>query len=62
MQVLLAGLDADMQRFVKGPADASGLLAFGDSKSATEIPPTELADYTLTANVILNLDEFVTRE
>lgn len=62
MQVLLSGLDADMQRFASGPADASGLLAFGDSKSATEIPPTELAAYTLTANVILNLDEFVTRE
>jgi Protein of unknown function (DUF1553)/Protein of unknown function (DUF1549)/Planctomycete cytochrome C len=62
MQVLLSGLDADMQRFASGPTDASGLLAFGDSKSAAEIPPTELAAYTLTANVILNLDEFVTRE
>ncbi|MDX1928862.1 MAG: DUF1553 domain-containing protein, partial [Pirellulaceae bacterium] len=62
MQVLLSGLDADMQRFASGPNDASGLLAFGDSKPAAEIPPTELAAYTLTANVILNLDEFVTRE
>ncbi len=62
MQVLLSGLDADMQRFASGPSDASGLLAFGDSKSAPEIPPAELAAYTLTANVILNLDEFVTRE
>ncbi len=62
MQVLVSGLDADMQRFASGPSDASGLLAFGDSKSAAEIPPIELAAYTLTANVILNLDEFVTRE
>ncbi len=62
MHVLLSGLDADMQRFVNSPADANGLLAFGDSKSSNEIPPTELAAYTLTANVILNLDEFVTRE
>ncbi len=62
MQVLLGGLDADMQRFAQGPNEASSLLAYGDSKSTAEVPPTELAAYTLTANVMLNLDEFVTRE
>jgi hypothetical protein len=62
MQVLLSGLEADRQRFVEGPTDANVLLAFGDAKPVADIPAIEMAAYTLTANVILNLDEFVTRE
>ena len=62
MQVLLSGLDADMQRFVRNPEEAERLLKFGESKPPADLTPAELAAYTLAANVIFNLDEFVTRE
>ncbi len=62
MQVLLSGLDADMQRFTASPDDAVRLLAFGESKLLQDLSAAELAAYTLAANVIFNLDEFVTRE
>ena len=62
MQVLLSGLDADMQRFADSPEDAVRLLEFGESKLRADLSPAELAAFTLAANVIFNLDEFVTRE
>jgi len=37
------------------------LIAHGESKPKGDFPPAELAAYTLVANMILNLDETVTR-
>ena len=38
------------------------LLAFGEAKPDPKLAAAELAAYTTTANVLLNLDEVVTRE
>lgn len=62
LAVMKTGLEADLQRFKQQPADAGKLGTFGEYKSRNEADITELAAYTLTANIILNLDEFVTRE
>lgn len=62
LTVLKEGLTADLERFKKNTADAHKLLAVGDTKSTATLDPAELAAYTLTANVLLNLDEFITRE
>ncbi len=62
MQVLIDGFNADMQRFTQDQASATALVGFGESKAASELPVAELAAYTLVANVLLNLDEFITRE
>jgi mono/diheme cytochrome c family protein len=60
LAVLGKGLASRLAEFQAKPEQAAKLLAFGESKSA---PPTpELAAYTLMANVILNLDEVITRE
>jgi hypothetical protein len=40
---------------------ASQLVAVGDSKPSEKLRVEELAAYTVTANVLLNLDETVTR-
>ncbi|MFO1062426.1 MAG: PSD1 and planctomycete cytochrome C domain-containing protein [Pirellulales bacterium] len=65
MQVLLKGLDEDMKRFLQDTDSAKKLLAVGKSKIEGPDDPNHsatLAAYTLAANVILNLDEFITRE
>jgi hypothetical protein len=38
------------------------LLKVGDLSVESTLDPVELATWTTTANVLLNLDEFVTRE
>ena len=46
----------------KGSTDAAKkLVTFGDSKPDAALDPAELAAYTLVANMILNLDEAVTK-
>jgi hypothetical protein len=62
LSVLRAGLEADLGFYRENPQSAMKLLAFGESKSDSQHDPVEWAAYTLAANVLLNLDEFVTRE
>ena len=61
MKVLTALLQRQRLSFAKDTASAQKLLAqkqitFDDS------PPVEAAAWTMTARVLLNLDEFITRE
>lgn len=62
LAILTEGLQTDLQRFADDPAAAEKLIAIGASPLPKDLTPQTLAAYTLTANVILNLDEFVTRE
>lgn len=62
VEILAEGLADDLARFSKDETAAKALVAFGDSPVGRELPLNKLAAYTLTANVILNLDEFVTKE
>jgi len=61
MKVVLEGFQADLEKFKKHPEAAKKLIAFGNAKSDGILDPAELAAYTLTANVLLNLDEVITR-
>ncbi len=60
--VLVAGVVADLKQFQTHPEEAQKLITVGTSKPAPQLNPAELAAYTLTANVLMNLDEVVTRE
>jgi hypothetical protein len=60
--ILTDGLKSDRDRFKREPDAAKSLLGFGETVPASEFEPADLAAYTLTANVLLNLDEFVMRE
>ena len=62
LAVLVAGLNDDLARFRQDANAAKQLIVLGESKAGTSLDPAELAAYTLTANVLLNLDEVVTRE
>lgn len=62
LSILREGLADDHTKFKAAPGEAVKLLGFGETQAAKDIEPAELAAYTLTANVLLNLDEVVTRE
>ena len=60
LAVLTNGLVKRIAQFQGKPEEASKLLAFGESKSVATSP--EFAAYAMMANVLLNLDELITRE
>jgi len=62
LEVLANGLNARLARYQNDIGAAQRLIAFGTSKPDPNANPSELAAYTLTANVLLNLDEVITRE
>ncbi|MEJ7592410.1 MAG: DUF1553 domain-containing protein [Planctomycetaceae bacterium] len=62
VDVLLQGWATDQAFFQAAPENAKQLLTVGDTKVPTGVDPVELATWTVSANVLLNLDEVVTRE
>lgn len=59
--VLRRVLDQQLARFNADPAAATKLLAVGESARNEQLPIAELAAWSSVANVILNLDETVTK-
>lgn len=53
--------DAALARFRDSPESAAALLAAARITGPTELDPAEVAARIVVANVLLNLDEFVTR-
>ena len=62
LNVLTDGLASDVKRLQQDRDAATRLITFGESKPLANLDPAELAAYTLTANILLNLDEVLTRE
>ncbi len=62
LATLVAGFEDDLARFTATPTAADEYVAVGLVKKPDDIPTPEFAAYSLAANVILNLDEFVMRE
>jgi hypothetical protein len=60
-EALTKRLLARVEKIKPEPESARQLVAVGDSKASAVLSMEELAAYTLTANVLLNLDETVTR-
>ncbi|MCA9062562.1 MAG: PSD1 domain-containing protein [Planctomycetaceae bacterium] len=61
-QVLLQGWEQDLADFRNSPDSARQLLSIGHSAVNDAVDQPELAAWTVTANVLLNLDEVVMRE
>jgi hypothetical protein len=59
--LLLATLSRQLAHFRADEKAARKLLAVGESPADTSLPAIELAAYAMVANVILNLDETVTK-
>jgi mono/diheme cytochrome c family protein len=62
LAVLRKGLDKRLATYAADPTLAPKLLATGVSPAATDLDRNQLAAWTATANILLNLDETVTRE
>lgn len=60
-QLLVETLEKFQQRYADDAAAAAELLTVGQAPAAETANPQELAAYTLLANLILNLDETVSR-
>ena len=61
LAILAGALARYRKRFEADPVAAKKLLSVGDSKPNGTTNVAELAAYTAVANIILNLDEFVTK-
>lgn len=54
--------DTQRAAFEAHPEEATKLLSVGESPRDTSLDPVEHAAWTMVANVILNLDEAITKE
>lgn len=50
-----------LKGFEEQPENSDLLLQYGDSEKATDLPSTEVAAWTIITNLVLNLDETLTR-
>jgi len=62
LTILKTALSTHLQRYRSQPSAAKKLLSIGESPRESELDASEHAAYTIIANLILNLDEAVTRE
>jgi hypothetical protein len=62
MEILSAGFEKNLANFKNNPDAATKLVSIGSAPRDPKIDPPELAAYTLTSSIILNLDETVTRQ
>jgi hypothetical protein len=62
IQVLLRGLEERLVSFAADKATAEKLLKSGTSPVPTDLKAEALAAWSVTANILLNLDETITRE
>ncbi len=62
LAILVAGFNSQLARFRNDPASAKTLVGQGESTHDGRLDPVELAAYTTIAQLILNLDETLTKE
>ena len=55
----MADLKLFEKEFSDDPDSAKKLLKIGERKADANLPPAQLAAYTLIANTLLNLDEAI---
>ena len=60
--ILQKGLEKRLAEFAAAPESAKAYIAHGASRPDAAIDPVELAAYTVTANILLNLDRVITRD
>lgn len=59
--ILRQVFEHNLARFRQQPAFAAKLISIGESPRAAEMDPVELAAWTAVGNVLLNLDETITK-
>lgn len=61
LEVLQRTLQKQTQAFANDKAAAEKLLSYGDSPKSTDLDPGEHAAWTMIANLLINLDETITK-
>ena len=61
LDVLQRTLQKQLQAFTADKAAADKLLSYGDSPKVTDLDPSEHAAWTMIANLLINLDETITK-
>ncbi len=61
LNIVQQTLDKHLQRYKSDTDAASKLISYGESKADAKLEPAELAAYTMIGNLLMNLDEFVTK-
>lgn len=61
LEVLMKSLEKQRAAFQADPASAEKLLTYGDSPRNTALDPVDYAAWTMVANLIINLDEAITK-
>jgi mono/diheme cytochrome c family protein len=59
--VLRETFDRQLARFTANAESAKQAISYGESKPRADLNPSELAAYTMVANLLLNLDEALTK-
>jgi hypothetical protein len=62
LAVLKADLEFQLAEFARDPDAATKLLAIGEAQPSDKYPPTEIAAYATVCNLLMNLDEVLTKE
>ncbi len=61
MRIALETLQRHLKRFAEDQDAAKALIAYGESKPDSSLNASELAAYAMLANLLLNLDETITK-
>jgi len=61
LDIALGALAKHRNRYASDEAAAAALISYGESKADEKFSKTELAAYTLVANLMMNLDETVSK-
>ncbi len=62
LRALTALADSQLAHFAADPTSAQQLIAIGTTTPDPSLDPATLATWTVVANLVLNLDEFVSRQ
>lgn len=60
-EVIRQSLEQHLAAYQKKPEEAKKAISYGESKADEKLNPSELAAWTMVANLVLNLDEAVTK-
>lgn len=60
-EIIRSTLDKHLAAYRAKPAEAKLAISYGESKADEKLDPSELAAWTLVTNLLLNLDEMVTK-
>ena len=61
LAVVIRDLDAHRAEFASNKDSATALVSIGETPANSKHDPVELASWTMIANLIMNMDEFVTK-